>query len=93
MTWPDLLAELLQGEGLVLSEVENPCSWGGPGECEEDCVDSGGRGGGHSLLLLGGLDKEGCTGACAQGLARLGDSDGEAWGLVTSPLCVSDSEK
>ena len=25
-TWPDLVAELLQGEGLVLSEVGNPCS-------------------------------------------------------------------
>ena len=27
--WPDLVAELLQGEGLVLSEVGNPCSPGG----------------------------------------------------------------
>ena len=52
-TWPDLVAELLQGEGLGLSEVGNPCSRGGRGECEEDCVDSGGRGGGHGLLLLG----------------------------------------
>ena len=25
-TGPDVVAELLQGEGLVLSEVENPCS-------------------------------------------------------------------
>ena len=25
-TWLDLVAELLQGEGLVLSEVGNPCS-------------------------------------------------------------------
>ena len=47
-----LLAELLQCEGLVLSELENPCSQGGQGECE-DCVDSGGREGGHGLLLLG----------------------------------------
>ena len=37
-TWPDLVAELLQGEGLGLSEVGNPCSRGGRGECEEDCV-------------------------------------------------------
>ena len=49
----DLVAELLQGEGLGLSEVGNPCSRGGRGECEEDGVDSGGRGGGHGLLLLG----------------------------------------
>ena len=48
-----MLAELLQGEGLELSEVGNPYSRGGQGECEEDCLDSGGRGGGHSLLLLG----------------------------------------
>ena len=70
----------------MLSEVENPCSQGGRGECAEDCVDSGGRGGGHGLLLLGGLDMEGCAGAWTRGLARLGGSDGEAWGLVTSPL-------
>ena len=63
----------------MLSEVENPCSQGGQGDCEEDCVDSGGRGGGHSLLLLRGLDKEGCAGAWIQGLAQLGGSDGEAW--------------
>ena len=25
-----------------------------------------------------------------EGLARLGGSDGEAWGLVTRPLCVSE---
>ena len=71
----------------MLSEVENPCSQGGQGDCEEDCVDSGGRGGGHSLLLVRGLDKEGCAGVWIQGLAQLGGSDGEAWGLVTSPLC------
>ena len=28
-----------------------------------------------------------------EGLAWLGDSDGEDWDLVTSPLCVSESEK
>ena len=77
----------------MLSEVENPCSQGGRGECAEDCVDSGGRGGGHGLLLVGGLDKEGCAGAWTRGLARLGGSDGEAWGLVTSPVCVSENER
>ena len=55
VTWPDLVAELLQGEGLELSEVGNPYSRGGQGECEADCVDSGERGGGHALLLLGGF--------------------------------------
>ena len=28
-----------------------------------------------------------------EGLARLGGSDGEAWSLVTSPLCVTESER
>ena len=58
-----MLAELLHGEGLVLSEVGNPCSQGKQGECEEDCVDSGGRGGGYGLLLLRGLGKERGAGA------------------------------
>ena len=77
----------------MLSEVGNPCSWGGHGECEEDCIDSGGRGGGHSLLFLGFWGNEEGPGARTQGLAWLGGSDGEAWGLVTSPLCVSESER
>ena len=42
---------------------------------------------------MGGLDKEGCAGAWTRGLARLRGSDGEAWGLVTSPLCVSENER
>ena len=49
--------------GCGAGAVETPCSWGGRGECEEVCVDSSGRGGGHSLLLLGGLGKEEGAGA------------------------------
>ena len=32
-------------------------------------------------------------GARTRGLAWLGGSDGETWGLVTSPLCVSECER
>ena len=41
----------------------------------------------------GFLGKEEGPGARTRGLAWLGGSDGEAWGLVTSPLCVSESER
>ena len=40
----------------------------------------------------GFFDDEEGPGARTRGLAQLGGSDGEAWGLVTSPLCVSESE-
>ena len=83
-----MLAELLQGEGLVLSEVENPCSLGGQGECEEDCVDTGGRGGGHGLLILRGLGNEEGLGAWAR---RPGTVGGFRWRRLgpghQSPVC------
>ena len=41
----------------------------------------------------GFLGNEEGPGARTRGLTQLGASDGEAWGLVTSPLCVSESER
>ena len=38
-------------------------------------------------------DNEEGPGARTRGLAWLGGSDGETWGLVTSPLCVSECER
>lgn len=43
--------------------------------------------------LLGGLGKEEALVPGPKGLAPLGCSDGEGWGLVTSPLCFSKSER
>ena len=41
----------------------------------------------------GFLGNEEGPGARTRGLTQLGASDGEAWGLVTSPVCVSESER
>lgn len=41
----------------------------------------------------GFLGNEEGPGARNRGLTQLGASDGEAWGLVTSPVCVSESER
>jgi hypothetical protein len=41
----------------------------------------------------GFLGNEEGPGARTRGLAWLGGSDGETWGLVTSPLCVSECER
>ena len=41
----------------------------------------------------GFLGNEEGPGARSQGLAQFEGSDGEAWGLVTSALCVSESER
>ena len=41
----------------------------------------------------GFLGHEEGPGARNRGLTQLGASDGEAWGLVTSPVCVSESER
>ena len=41
----------------------------------------------------GFLGNEVGPGARTRGLAGLGGSDGEAWGLVTSPPCVSECKR